>query len=152
MPRSGLLYLHRAYCTRALREHPEEPLKSRYAPSFVAAYRSSIDVLHRIRKVFMEQPDVMMRFWMFSAHAISAAVSVEFIFTVSTFVIDIRCFEDYARCFSLSITRFQSVGKCSVRVSTTTLFLFFAIRPGSTDIFTTQARSCLPVPRKCEKQ
>ncbi|KAG6884242.1 hypothetical protein C0993_012834, partial [Termitomyces sp. T159_Od127] len=40
-----LMYLHRSFFAQAIIEHPVNPLKSTYAPSFLAAYRAASTIL-----------------------------------------------------------------------------------------------------------
>ncbi|KAF7966860.1 hypothetical protein HWV62_36691 [Athelia sp. TMB] len=55
-------------------EYPVNPLKSPYAPSFLAAYRASATILHTIREHFAVRPELCSRFWQMWTHAFSAAV------------------------------------------------------------------------------
>jgi hypothetical protein len=45
---SVLMYIHRSFFVQAIIEHPENPLKSQYAPSFLAVYRASSTILKTI--------------------------------------------------------------------------------------------------------
>ena len=38
-----ILYIHRSFFVQALLDHPDNPLKSPYAPSFLAVYRAASD-------------------------------------------------------------------------------------------------------------
>ena len=69
-----LLFLHRGYFARAMIEYPESPLRSPFAPSFLAAYATSITFLRHIRSVFDIEAEMMLRFWSCWAHALAAAV------------------------------------------------------------------------------
>ncbi|KDQ62020.1 hypothetical protein JAAARDRAFT_123795 [Jaapia argillacea MUCL 33604] len=55
-------------------DHPENPLKSHYAPSFLAAYRASYTILRTIRDQYDVQPGICSRFWIVWSFAFSAAV------------------------------------------------------------------------------
>ncbi|KAJ7323963.1 fungal-specific transcription factor domain-containing protein, partial [Mycena albidolilacea] len=69
-----LMYLHRGFFAQAIIEQPVNPLKSTYAPSFLAAYRASATVLKSVREQFSHMPIVCARFWMMWTFAFSAAV------------------------------------------------------------------------------
>ncbi|RDB19140.1 putative transcriptional regulatory protein C1F7.11c [Hypsizygus marmoreus] len=69
-----LMYLHRSFFAQAIIEHPENPLKSAYAPSFLAAYRASSTILKSIREQFNMWPNSCARFWTMWTFAFSAAV------------------------------------------------------------------------------
>ena len=69
-----LLYIHRSFFAQAIIEYPINPLKSPYAPSFLAAYRASATILHTIREHFAVRPELCSRFWQMWTHAFSAAV------------------------------------------------------------------------------
>jgi hypothetical protein len=69
-----LMYLHRSFFAQAIIEQPVNPLKSTYAPSFLAAYRASATVLKSVREQFSHMPIVCARFWMMWTFAFSAAV------------------------------------------------------------------------------
>ncbi|TEB24873.1 hypothetical protein FA13DRAFT_1756766 [Coprinellus micaceus] len=58
-----LLYIHRSFFAQAIIDHPENPLKSAYAPSFLASYRASSTIL-----------EVSARFWTMWTFAFTAAV------------------------------------------------------------------------------
>ncbi|KAG6827191.1 hypothetical protein H0H92_012838 [Tricholoma furcatifolium] len=55
-------------------EHPENPLKSAYAPSFLAAYRAASTILRSVREQFNTYPISCARFWTMWTFAFSAAV------------------------------------------------------------------------------
>ncbi|KAJ7861197.1 fungal-specific transcription factor domain-containing protein [Mycena olivaceomarginata] len=69
-----LLYNHRSFFAQAIIEQPVNPLKSMYAPSFLAAYRASATILKSVREQFANMPNVCGRFWMMWTFAFSAAV------------------------------------------------------------------------------
>ncbi|KAG1774346.1 fungal-specific transcription factor domain-containing protein [Suillus placidus] len=58
-----LLYIHRSFFAQAIIENPVNPLKSAYAPSFLAAYRA-----------VQEYPSLCARFWGIWTFAFSAAI------------------------------------------------------------------------------
>lgn len=69
-----LLYIHRSFFAQAIIEYPMNPLKSPYAPSFLAAYRASATILRTIREHFAVRPELCSRFWQMWTYAFSAAV------------------------------------------------------------------------------
>ena len=69
-----LLYIHRSFFAQAIIEYPINPLKSPYAPSFLAAYRASSTILKSIRQQFDIWPNSSSRFWVMWTFAFSAAV------------------------------------------------------------------------------
>ncbi|KAF8172439.1 fungal-specific transcription factor domain-containing protein [Pholiota molesta] len=69
-----LMYIHRSFFAQAIIEHPVNPLKSVYAPSFLAAYRASSTILKSIREQFNVWPNSCSRFWVMWTFAFSAAV------------------------------------------------------------------------------
>ncbi|KAJ7342914.1 fungal-specific transcription factor domain-containing protein [Mycena albidolilacea] len=71
-----LMYLHRSFFVQAIIEQPVNPLKSTYAPSFLAAYRASATVLKSVREQFSHMPIVCARFWMMWTFAPLAAAAM----------------------------------------------------------------------------
>ncbi|KAG7095619.1 hypothetical protein E1B28_006343 [Marasmius oreades] len=69
-----LLYIHRCFFTHAIRSNPSDPIKSQYAPSFLAGYRSACDLLGSVRKQFSLFPKQIARFWVLWTHAFSATI------------------------------------------------------------------------------
>ncbi|KIK69750.1 hypothetical protein GYMLUDRAFT_521243 [Collybiopsis luxurians FD-317 M1] len=69
-----LMYIHRSFFAQAIIEQPTNPLKSVYAPSFLAAYRASATILKSIREQFMIWPNSCARYWTMWTFAFSAAV------------------------------------------------------------------------------
>ncbi|KLO09688.1 hypothetical protein SCHPADRAFT_833692 [Schizopora paradoxa] len=78
-----LLYIHRNYFARALLDHPENPLRSPFSPSFLAAYRSATSLLKILRHKFSLFPHVFLRHWPTWAHALAASVVVGSVVTRS---------------------------------------------------------------------
>ena len=74
-----LMYIHRSFFAQAIIEHPVNPLKSTYAPSFLAAYRASSTILKSIREQFNMWPNSCSRFWTMWTSAFSAAVCIYFL-------------------------------------------------------------------------
>lgn len=71
-----LLYIHRNYFARALSDYPNNPLKSPFSPSFLAAYSSATSLLRVLRHEFATFPHIFLRNWPVWAHALVASVSV----------------------------------------------------------------------------
>ncbi|KAJ7097562.1 fungal-specific transcription factor domain-containing protein [Mycena epipterygia] len=69
-----LMYIHRSFFAQAIIEQPTNPLKSTYAPSFLAAYRASGTILKSVREQFAVMPNACARFWTMWTFAFSAAV------------------------------------------------------------------------------
>ncbi|KAJ3515208.1 hypothetical protein NLJ89_g1912 [Agrocybe chaxingu] len=69
-----LMYIHRSFFAQAIIDHPANPLKSPYAPSFLAAYRASSTILKSVREQFKLWPNSCSRFWTMWTFAFSAAV------------------------------------------------------------------------------
>ncbi|KAF4612588.1 hypothetical protein D9613_012706 [Agrocybe pediades] len=69
-----LLYIHRSFFAQSIIEHPINPLKSTYAPSFLAAYRASSTILKSVKEQFHVWPTSCSRFWVMWTFAFSAAV------------------------------------------------------------------------------
>lgn len=69
-----LLYIHRSFFAQAIIDEPSNPLKSTYAPSFLAAYRASTQILHAIRDQYALFPSACARWWVMWSYAFSASV------------------------------------------------------------------------------
>ena len=71
-----LMYLHRSFFAQAIIENPTNPLKSTYAPSYLAAYRASSTILKCVKEQYNMVPEACGRFWTMWTFAFSAAVVV----------------------------------------------------------------------------
>ncbi|KLO09678.1 hypothetical protein SCHPADRAFT_833710 [Schizopora paradoxa] len=71
-----LLYIHRNFFARALLDSPTNPLRSPFAPSFLAAYRSATQLLKVLRENFDAFSYLFIRLWPIWAHALAASVIV----------------------------------------------------------------------------
>ncbi|KAG6335793.1 hypothetical protein ID866_3289 [Astraeus odoratus] len=69
-----LLYIHRSYFAQAIIENPVNPLKSVYTPSFLAAYRASLTILHTVKAQFNTHESLTARFWPVWTFLFSATV------------------------------------------------------------------------------
>ena len=69
-----LLSIHRAFFAQSIIDCPDNPLRSQYAPSFLASYRASCTILKAINDQFSLLPTLCARFWVIWTYAFSAAV------------------------------------------------------------------------------
>ncbi|KAI0708422.1 hypothetical protein C8Q76DRAFT_627233 [Earliella scabrosa] len=69
-----LLYVHRVFFARALMDHATDPMRSPFAPSFLAGYRSASALISTLREQFALFPTQIARFWVLWTHAFSACV------------------------------------------------------------------------------
>ena len=53
---------------------PDNPLRSPFAPSFLAAYASSIKLLRNVRVCFEHTPGQVLRLWPLWTHCLTSAV------------------------------------------------------------------------------
>ena|SRR5712675_1021605 len=66
--------LHRNSFVQALIEEPDDPIRSQYAPSFLAAVRASKNILQSVEKQLQFQRVILCRFWTVWTYTFSAAV------------------------------------------------------------------------------
>ncbi|KAF8639131.1 hypothetical protein AX17_001621 [Amanita inopinata Kibby_2008] len=76
-----LLYIHRCFFAHAISSHPLDPIKSQYAPSFLAGYRSACTIIASIKQQFSLFPSQISRFWVLWTHAFSATVMLSSVAT-----------------------------------------------------------------------
>ncbi|PPQ92184.1 hypothetical protein CVT25_008958 [Psilocybe cyanescens] len=69
-----LLYIHRCFFAHAISSNPLDPIKSQYAPSFLAGYRSACTIIGSVKLQFSMFPAQIARFWVLWTHAFSASV------------------------------------------------------------------------------
>lgn len=69
-----MLFIHRSFFAQALLDFPTNPLRSPYAPSFLAAYRCASATIKTTVLNFQVFPDLFMRWWPIWSHLLSAAV------------------------------------------------------------------------------
>ncbi|PPQ97295.1 hypothetical protein CVT26_006688 [Gymnopilus dilepis] len=79
-----LLYIHRCFFAHAISTNPLDPIKSQYAPSFLAGYRSACTILASIKLQFSMFPAQIARFWVLWTHAFSASVMLASVATHSS--------------------------------------------------------------------
>ena len=70
----ALLYIHRCFFAHAIASNPVDPIKSQYAPSFLAGYRSACTIVGSVKQQFTMFPHQIARFWVLWTHAFSASV------------------------------------------------------------------------------
>ncbi|THH10362.1 hypothetical protein EW145_g1390 [Phellinidium pouzarii] len=71
-----LMYIHRGYFAKALLKHPQDPLLSPYAHSFLSAHRAALSLIKVVREHFAHFPNLVSRFWSLWSHAFSATVII----------------------------------------------------------------------------
>ncbi|KAI0248759.1 hypothetical protein BJV78DRAFT_1233220 [Lactifluus subvellereus] len=76
-----LLFLHRNFFVQALIEAPDDPIRSQYAPSFLATVRASKNILQKVEEQLRLQPVITCRFWTIWTFTFSAVVVFAFIAT-----------------------------------------------------------------------
>ncbi|KAG0709529.1 fungal-specific transcription factor domain-containing protein [Suillus ampliporus] len=76
-----MLFIHRSFFAQALLDFPTNPLRSPYAPSFLAAYRCASATIKTTILNFQMFPDIFMRWWPIWSHLLSSAVIVGSIVT-----------------------------------------------------------------------
>ncbi|KAJ7499017.1 fungal-specific transcription factor domain-containing protein [Mycena latifolia] len=79
----ALLYIHRTFFAQAMLDHPANPLRSPYAPSFLAAYRCASGMIKANLNHFERFPELCCRWWVVWTHLFSAAIIVGCIVTRS---------------------------------------------------------------------
>ena len=75
-PSVVMLGIHRTFFAQALLDHPANPLRSPYAPSFLAANRCASVLIKSFLHHFERCPDLCGRYWSIWTHAFTAAVSL----------------------------------------------------------------------------
>ncbi|EGO01985.1 hypothetical protein SERLA73DRAFT_177669 [Serpula lacrymans var. lacrymans S7.3] len=76
-----MLYIHRSFFAQAMLDYPANPLRSPYAPSFLAAYRCASSVIKTTIGNFQRFPELLTRWWTIWTHLFSAAIVVGVIVT-----------------------------------------------------------------------
>ncbi|THV08656.1 hypothetical protein K435DRAFT_708630 [Dendrothele bispora CBS 962.96] len=78
-----LLFLHRSFFAQAMLDYPVNPLRSPYAPSFLAAYRCASGIIKSCLNHFERFPELCARWWGIWTHLFTAAIIVGTIVTRS---------------------------------------------------------------------
>jgi hypothetical protein len=63
-----LLYIHRSFFAQAVLDHPVNPLRSPFAPSFLASYRCASVIIKQCANNFERFPELCMRWWSMVRH------------------------------------------------------------------------------------
>ena len=71
---TAMLYIHRSFFAQALLDFPANPLRSPFAPSFLAAYRCASVTIKTTALNFQMYPELFTRWWAIWSHLLSAAV------------------------------------------------------------------------------
>jgi len=71
-----MLYIHRSFFVQAMLDYPSNPLRSPFAPSFLAAYRCASVIIKTSAMNYQKYPDLFSRFWTLWSHLLSAAIIV----------------------------------------------------------------------------
>ncbi|KAH0840035.1 hypothetical protein J3R83DRAFT_1002 [Lanmaoa asiatica] len=71
-----MLYIHRSFFAQAMLDFPSNPLRSPFAPSFLAAYRCASATVKTTAMNFQKYPELFARFWTMWNHLLSAAIIV----------------------------------------------------------------------------
>ena len=71
---TALLYLHRTYLVETLMRWPEDPLRSKFALSVLAAHRSSLLIIQGLGQLHEQLADLIPRIAFLYLHAFSAYV------------------------------------------------------------------------------
>ncbi|KAH6915006.1 fungal-specific transcription factor domain-containing protein, partial [Coprinopsis sp. MPI-PUGE-AT-0042] len=79
----ALLYIHRNFFAQAILDHPENPLRSPYAPSFLATYRCASGIIKSSMNHYERFPQLCGRWWGLWTNLFSAAMIVGCIVTRS---------------------------------------------------------------------
>lgn len=77
------LFLHRNYFVQALVEDPDDPMRTQYAPSFLATVRASKNILQMVKEQLSIQRVMVCRFWTIWTYTFSATVVFAFVATHS---------------------------------------------------------------------
>ncbi|KIM68627.1 hypothetical protein SCLCIDRAFT_13431 [Scleroderma citrinum Foug A] len=71
-----MLYIHRSFFAQAMLDFPTNPLRSPFAPSFLAAYRCASATIKSTIVSYQKHPELLSRFWSLWNNLMSAAVIV----------------------------------------------------------------------------
>ncbi|KIY71236.1 hypothetical protein CYLTODRAFT_140102 [Cylindrobasidium torrendii FP15055 ss-10] len=70
------MYLHRSFFAQAMLDHAANPLRSPYAPSFLAAYRCASSIIKLSADYLEHLPQLAFRLWSVWTHLLSASIIV----------------------------------------------------------------------------
>ena len=71
---TAIFYLHRGFFAKAVEDHPDDPLGSKYAPSFLAAYNSACSFVGLVKSLYSQHPRLTERMWFLFTHVFSCSV------------------------------------------------------------------------------
>lgn len=57
----SMIFIHRSFFAQALLHHPENPLQSPYATSFLATYRAASTIIRGTNKILDRFPELLLR-------------------------------------------------------------------------------------------
>ncbi|KZP21364.1 hypothetical protein FIBSPDRAFT_740823, partial [Athelia psychrophila] len=72
----SMIFIHRSFFAQALLDHPDNPLRSPYATSFLATYRAASAVIRATVKHLERYPELFRRWWVIWTQMFSAAIIV----------------------------------------------------------------------------
>ncbi|KZP23605.1 hypothetical protein FIBSPDRAFT_1042768 [Athelia psychrophila] len=72
----SMISIHRSFFAKALLDHPDDPLRSPYATSFLATYRAASVSIRGHFKHLERYPDLFMRWWAIWTQLFSSAIIV----------------------------------------------------------------------------
>ncbi|KAK7679489.1 hypothetical protein QCA50_017543 [Cerrena zonata] len=70
----SIFYLHRGFFAKAVEDHPDDPLGSKYAPSFLAAYNSACSFVGLVKSLYSQHPRLTERMWFLFTHVFSCTI------------------------------------------------------------------------------
>ncbi|TDL23723.1 hypothetical protein BD410DRAFT_786992 [Rickenella mellea] len=69
-----LLYMHRGFFARALEDHPDDPLGSKYGQSVLSAHRSASSFVALVSSLWSQHKALTERHWFLFTHVFSCAI------------------------------------------------------------------------------
>ncbi|KAI0080188.1 hypothetical protein K474DRAFT_1590474 [Panus rudis PR-1116 ss-1] len=69
-----IFYLHRGFFAKSVEDHMDDPLGSRYAPSFLAAYNSACSFVGLVKSLHSLHPALTERMWFLFTHVFSCTI------------------------------------------------------------------------------
>jgi len=69
-----LLHLHRSFLAKALSDHPQDPLRSKFGNSVTACFQSAHKIIEELSVVYDQLPDAVSRIGSWFASAVSSAI------------------------------------------------------------------------------
>lgn len=78
---TAMLYLHRSFFAQTMLDHPDNPLMSPFAPSFLAARSNASIIIEAAENLFKRCTPIATRVWFLMYHMLSAAVRQNLLFS-----------------------------------------------------------------------